>query len=243
MEEQDNKFKEAAETIEAEVVEEKTDFEEKKATLQDKAEELRDKIVDKAEDISEKLNEKADEIAEEIKENFQEKKEELKENIQEKKADFKENLQEKKEDFKEDFQEKKEELKEKAAETKEKVKEKISEMEAESAAADAAASYSEEEISGGKLMGILAYLGILNLIPLFAVKDNKFVRFHTVQGFTLLVIWVILTVIDALTGNFLNFVFNTLEFLVGIWAIIGIVNVLKGEAKELPLIGKYRFIK
>ncbi|MBP9987603.1 MAG: YtxH domain-containing protein [Bacteroidales bacterium] len=221
MEDNENKIEEVAEEIKAEAAEGKAAFEEKKAELQDKAEELRDKIVDKAEDISEKLSDKADEIKEELKE---------------KAADLKE-------DFKEDFQEKKEELKEKAAETKEKIKEKINEMEAESAAADANATYTEDEVRNGTLMGILAYLGILNLIPFFVEKENKFVRFHTVQGFTLLIIWVILVVIDALTGKFLNFVFNTLEFLVGIWAIIGIVNVIKGEAKELPLIGKYRFIK
>ena len=221
MEDNENKIEEVAEEIKAEAAEGKAAFEEKKAELQDKAEELRDKIVDKAEDISEKLSDKADEI---------------KEGLKEKAADFKE-------DFKEDFQEKKEELKEKAAETTEKIKEKINEMEAESAAADANATYTEDEVRNGTLMGILAYLGILNLIPFFVEKENKFVRFHTVQGFTLLIIWVILVVIDALTGKFLNFVFNTLEFLVGIWAIIGIVNVIKGEAKELPLIGKYRFIK
>jgi len=201
--------------------EQENKFEEKKAELQDKAEELRDKIVDKAEEIKEDLKEKAADF---------------KDNFQEKTADFKE-------DFKEDFQEKKEDLKEKAAETKEKVKEKISEMEAASAAADANASYTEEEINSGKMMSILAYLGVLNLIPLFVEKNNKFVRFHTVQGFTLLVVWLILIILDAITGKFLNFVFDTLEFLTGIWAIIGIVNVLKGEAKELPLIGKYRFIK
>lgn len=228
MEDNENKIEEVAEEIKAEAAEGKAAFEEKKAELQDKAEELRDKLVDKAEDISEKLSDKADEI---------------KEGLKEKAADLKEDFQEKKEDFKEDFQEKKEELKEKAAETKEKIKEKINEMEAESAAADANATYTEDEVRNGTLMGILAYLGILNLIPFFVEKENKFVRFHTVQGFTLLIIWVILVVIDALTGKFLNFVFNTLEFLVGIWAIIGIVNVIKGEAKELPLIGKYRFIK
>ncbi len=217
MEDNENKIEEVAEEIKAEAAEGKAAFEEKKAELQDKAEELRDKIVDKAE--------------------------ELKEDIKEKAADLKEDFKEKKEDFKEDFQEKKEELKEKAAETKEKIKEKINEMEAESAAADANATYTEDEVRNGTLMGILAYLGILNLIPFFVEKENKFVRFHTVQGFTLLIIWVILVVIDALTGKFLNFVFNTLEFLVGIWAIIGIVNVIKGEAKELPLIGKYRLIK
>lgn len=200
---------------------------------------------------------KFEEVAEEIKAEaaegktaFEEKKaeildkaEELRDKIADKADELKEEFQEKKDDFKDDFQEKKEELKEKAAETKEKIKEKINEMEAESAAADANATYTDDEVNNGKLMGILAYLGVLNLIPFLVEKENKFARFHTVQGFTLLIIWVILIVVDALTGKFLNFVFDTLEFLVGIWAIIGIVNVIKGEAKELPLIGKYRFIK
>jgi uncharacterized membrane protein len=43
-----------------------------------------------------------------------------------------------------------------------------------------------KEIEDGKGMAILAY--IIALIPYFAEKNNKFVRFHAIQGMNLLIL-------------------------------------------------------
>ena len=50
---------------------------------------------------------------------------------------------------------------------------------------DTTNEYDKKEIENGKVMAILAYLGILCLIPYFAEKDNKYVRFHAIQGLNL----------------------------------------------------------
>jgi len=44
------------------------------------------------------------------------------------------------------------------------------------------------EIEAGKGMAVLAYLGILALIPYFAEKKNQFVRYHAVQGINIMLI-------------------------------------------------------
>lgn len=102
---------------------------------------------------------------------------------------------------------------------------------------------SPEEISDGKVMAILSYLGCLMLIPLFAGRKNKFSKFHLNQGLVLLVSNVILSaVVNCIPkiGPILA-IFASIAIL--IFEIIGIVNAATGKVKELPLIGKIKIIK
>ena len=46
----------------------------------------------------------------------------------------------------------------------------------------------KQEIEQGKGMAILSYFGVLALIPYFAEKKNKFVRFHAIEGMNLLIL-------------------------------------------------------
>ena len=50
--------------------------------------------------------------------------------------------------------------------------------------------FEQEDIQNNKTMAILAYIGILVLIPIFAAKESKFARFHANQGLVLLIIMV-----------------------------------------------------
>ena len=97
------------------------------------------------------------------------------------------------------------------------------------------------DVNGNKLMAILAYLGILVLIPLFAAKESKFARFHTNQGLILL----ILEIVIYAGCRFIRLytLMGLLDLVVFIFALIGIINAAKGEAKELPYIGKYKILK
>lgn len=95
------------------------------------------------------------------------------------------------------------------------------------------------DAGNNKLMGILAYLGVLVLIPLIAAKDSKFVRFHVNQGLILLICSVVSWFVGSLSAT-LAWVLNIAIFVL---AIIGIYNVVKGETKELPLVGKFRIIQ
>src|SRR5580698_9457141 len=97
--------------------------------------------------------------------------------------------------------------------------------------------------AGGNIMAIFAYLWILILIPFLTESKNEpFVKYHLKQVLAL----VIFEVIGWVVGWFLVYIpfigwlISTLWWLTSlVLAIIGIMNVLNGHEKELPLIGKY----
>lgn len=122
---------------------------------------------------------------------------------------------------------------------------------------------SGEDVARNKGIGVCAYLGILVLIPLFSGRDSKFARFHANQGLVLLIGTVAWFILKTVLWNFLVIwlvaadyetgmrwrllVFNllfTLGYLLLIaLAVAGVVNVLRGREKRLPLIGKIRLLK
>lgn len=118
---------------------------------------------------------------------------------------------------------------------------------------DYSKDYDKNEIESGKAMGILSYLGILGLIPYFAEKNNKYVRFHAIQGLNILLLSVIYSVAYAILSLVLAFipiigwmlilVLSILSY--GFFALYiwGIVNVCNGKAKELPVVNKIQLIK
>ncbi len=102
-----------------------------------------------------------------------------------------------------------------------------------------------KDVQDNKVMAILAYFGILFLIPLFAAKESPFARFHTNQGCILFIVGVaiyILTTVLTFVSPFLALL-GLINLVIFVFAIIGIINAAKGEMKELPIIGKYRIIK
>lgn len=111
---------------------------------------------------------------------------------------------------------------------------------ADTAGANPAVGVDPADADANKLMAILAYLGILVLIPLFAAKDSKFARFHTNQGLILFICSVVIFCIGKIPG--LGAIAWILDVAVVILAIIGIINAAKGNAKELPLLGKFRIL-
>jgi len=112
--------------------------------------------------------------------------------------------------------------------------------------------FSKEEMEKGKGMAILSY--IIPLIPYFAEKENKWVRFHSVQGMNLLIIAVAVNVIFSILFSMLwtiswrlwgilSTLSSVINIGVAVLCVIGIVNVCKEQAKELPLISKIKIIK
>lgn len=94
------------------------------------------------------------------------------------------------------------------------------------------------------LMSVLAYIGLLVLIPYFSgdAKKDDFVKFHTQQGLVLFVMEIglfVLSVIMAMIAPGLGIFGTLLGFGMLILSVLGIVNVTKGEKKELPLVGAY----
>ncbi len=99
-----------------------------------------------------------------------------------------------------------------------------------------------------KLMGVLAYLGILVIIPIAAGGKSKFVKYHANQGLVNLLFAIVIGIGSFVLAfiPYLNFIliFAWLIYLVPtIFAILGIINVVNGEEKPLPLIGGITVIK
>lgn len=88
-------------------------------------------------------------------------------------------------------------------------------------------------------MAVIAY--ILFLIPLLTdAKDDPFVKFHLKQAMLLVILTIITSVVSTaipVIGWFFIWPIASIFFLV-LW-IIGIVNAVNKEKKELPVIGKY----
>ena len=114
---------------------------------------------------------------------------------------------------------------------------------------DTTALYDKSDVEKNRFMAILAYLSWLVIIPIIAAKDSPFARFHANQG-------LILTIAGTVCGAVIKFlvkfplvgwIFSLAGKLLGlVWlilAIMGIVNVVNGRARELPLIGRFQLLK
>lgn len=97
------------------------------------------------------------------------------------------------------------------------------------------------EGNNSMVMGILAYLGILVIIPLLVAKDDAFVKFHVKQGLVLCVGWVALWFIGSMSYGLmfgmLAPIISLINLAIIVLSIIGIINVVKKAEKELPLVG------
>ncbi len=109
----------------------------------------------------------------------------------------------------------------------------------------------DKDKSDGKVMAIIAYLGILVFIPLLTQKNNRFVMFHVQQGLGLFIAWVILWILfmfidRMLFSNMMTFplcggsiIYGVIKLGLFILMILGIINASKGEMKELPVVGGF----
>ena len=103
-----------------------------------------------------------------------------------------------------------------------------------------------KDVADNKIFAILAYFGILFLVPLFAAKESPFARFHANQGLILflaeIALWIagIILLFVPYIGGFISLL---LYLGIAVLAILGIINAAKGEMKELPLIGSIQLIK
>lgn len=91
---------------------------------------------------------------------------------------------------------------------------------------------------------ICAIAYIIFFIPLLADRDNEGYIFHTNQGLNLFLLSVAITTVGIVVpalGWFLILPIGTLYC--SVLTIIGIINAVNQTNKELPLVGRYRFIK
>lgn len=114
----------------------------------------------------------------------------------------------------------------------------------------AVASITEAEIQDGKTMAILAYLGILFIIPLLAARDKKFAMYHTEQAIALwiafiviyIAMWILMFIVGQISSS-LACIISILGIIpwlayVVLW-IMGLINAVGGKVKELPVVGPW----
>lgn len=131
---------------------------------------------------------------------------------------------------------------------------------------DRSKRFTNKEKRNGRALGIVCYL--IPPIPYFLEEENKFVKFHARQGMDLLFFVVIYSIIASfiksiikvnvtcaslglltyqeyckITPEWVNFPLNLLYFVLLLFAATGIIYVLQGKAKELPIINKFKIFK
>jgi uncharacterized membrane protein len=92
------------------------------------------------------------------------------------------------------------------------------------------------------LMAVLAYIGILVLIPYLVAKDDPFVKYHIKQGLVLLAIEVAVWIVGMAlwqVGSVFGMLLSIINLGTLVLSIVGIVNAVQGKEKELPLVGQY----
>ncbi len=109
----------------------------------------------------------------------------------------------------------------------------------------------DQEKADGKVMAILAYIGILFVIPLFTSKTNKFVMFHVEQGIALFISWfavrIIFIFLDPIFYKMISVTIPCGGSIIGslvslflfILMIMGILNAAGGKVQSLPIIGSF----
>lgn len=182
-----------------------------------------------------------------IKENFEEKtkdiKKELKETVEDLKTEIKDKRQELTEEYQEKSKEFKKEIKEKTEELKDKTEKVLKDIK------DSSKKFDNKDIEENKAMAALAY--IIAPIPYFVETKSKWVHYHAIQGMNLFIIFILLSLVVSILNSLLLWPFTFIKTIlrtvlytgITIFAIIGIVNVCNGEAKELPVINKIKIIK
>ncbi len=116
--------------------------------------------------------------------------------------------------------------------------------------------FSKKDIEENKGISAFAYFGLLFIVPWFSASDSPYARFHAHQGFILMIDELFLSVcliasytlasVESLrvvcyflTTFFIIVLFGGMFFFI----FYGVINTLKGKAKELPLIGRMKLFK
>jgi uncharacterized membrane protein len=111
-----------------------------------------------------------------------------------------------------------------------------------------------EDAEKNKIFGILAYLGILCLVPILAAKDSPFAKYHANQGLVLFILWIVLAVglnivdliLVTILPSGLGFITSILSLAylgILILVILGVINAAAGKCVPLPVIGGIKLIK
>jgi len=123
-------------------------------------------------------------------------------------------------------------------------------------APDAVVVDEAQDANDNKLMGILGYLFFF--VPLITgdAKKSPFVKFWTNQGMILWALSIAYSVVSSVLRFIFGLIFRSggiygiismllglLYLAVAVFAVIGLISVVQGKKKELPIIGNFDLIK
>ena len=118
---------------------------------------------------------------------------------------------------------------------------------------DTTAKYQPQDIDANRYVSILAYLHILVLIPLLAMKESPFTQYHAKVGLNLLLLHLAAEVAGSIVTSLVGWIpvigwivgiaFGLLNFVLWCVNIFGIVSAVQGKARELTILEAFKIIK
>ena len=109
-------------------------------------------------------------------------------------------------------------------------------------AAPVVAAIDGADCQRNKYLAALCYFSFLfGIIGLLAEPDSKFIRYHLNQSLVLTVAAVLCGLVCIIP--ILGWIVGTVgSILILVFTVMGIVRACKGEATELPIVGKYTIL-
>jgi fumarate reductase subunit D len=97
----------------------------------------------------------------------------------------------------------------------------------------------DKELEQGRFFAVIAYLGLLCLVPLIFKKSNKFALFHGKQGL-ILFIWEVGALVVSIIPLFGKLILGLSWLACFLFAVIGMLQAWMGEYWRLPsALGKW----
>lgn len=116
--------------------------------------------------------------------------------------------------------------------------------------------FNREDINKNCNIAIISYIPFLFFVPMIIKPCSGYLRYHGIQGLTMFLSFIIFEFFDIILSAICNSIFNdmvgmiltviitvAINIAVLLLISIGIANAVKGAARELPIIGKYKFLK
>ncbi|HOZ36865.1 MAG TPA: hypothetical protein PLR18_03495 [bacterium] len=90
-----------------------------------------------------------------------------------------------------------------------------------------------------KIMGVLAYIWALCLLPLLGKKDSEFCQFHAKQGLVLFVASFAVMFLGMIPVIGWFVILPVGWFLIAAASLLGLLNAWQGKKWEIPFLGVY----
>lgn len=87
-------------------------------------------------------------------------------------------------------------------------------------------------------MGVLCYIGPLVIVSYITANDDPFVKYHIKQGLVLLIIEAVVYALGMFLWQFWA-VYQLVNLATFVLSVLGIINVVQGKEKELPIVGGF----